>query len=79
MYRTRASHLIPGAHARHEADALQDVGQGDPASDFGEVYTRPGGGSQGRVIRGRSLSEMRAWAHVGDREEKRNPYQSPRG
>jgi hypothetical protein len=67
--RTRAAHLIPGAYAGHEADEVQDVGQGDPVSDFGDVNARPGAGSQGRVIRGRGLSELRAWAQVVDREE----------
>ena len=70
MDRTWAANLIPGAHANHEAGEVHDVSQGDPASDFGEVNAQPGGGSQGRVIRGRSLSEMRTWAHGGDREEE---------
>lgn len=69
----------PGAHASHQADEVQDVSQGDPGSDFGKVKARLGGGSQGRATRGRSLSEMRGWAHVGDGKEKRNPYQIPRG
>lgn len=79
MGRTRAAHLAPGTHASHEADEVQEVSQGELASDPGEVNARPGGGPQGRVIRCRRLGETRAWAHVGDGEEKRNPYQSPRG
>jgi len=67
--RARAAHLIPGAQASHEADEVQDVSQGDPGSDFGKVKARLGGGSQGRATRGRSLSEMRGWAHVGDGKE----------
>ena len=77
--RTRAAHLAPGAHASHEADEVQDVSQGDPGSDFGKVKARLGGSSQGRATRGRSLSEMRGWVHIGGEKEKRNPYQSPRG
>ena len=78
MDRKRAAHLIPGAHASHEAGEVQDVGQGDPGWDFGEVKAELDGGAQCRATRGRSLSEMRARAHVGDRKEKRDLYQSPR-
>jgi hypothetical protein len=50
--RIRAAHLIPGAYASHEASEVQDVNQVDPGSDFGEVKSEVGGGTQGRATRG---------------------------
>jgi hypothetical protein len=43
MDRTRSAELIPGSCAGHEADHVQDVGQGNPGPDFGEVDARHGG------------------------------------
>jgi hypothetical protein len=42
MDRTRPPHLIPGRLAGDEADQVQDISQGDPGPDFGEVDTRHG-------------------------------------
>ncbi len=77
MDRTRAAHMIPRDRAWLGADEVHEVGRSDPTLDFDQVNARAGGGSQGRVIRGQSLSGLGVWAHVGDRAEMRNPDQSP--
>lgn len=68
MDRTRPAELIPGSFAGHEADHVQDVGQGNPGSYFGEVDARHGG-SPRRIHEG--LSGPRCSGDsVGNREEE---------
>jgi hypothetical protein len=40
MDRTRAAHLIPRGLAGDETEQVEDIGQSDPGSDFGEVNAR---------------------------------------
>ena len=39
---TRAAHLIPGGLAGGEAEQVEDIGQSEPGSGFGEVNARHG-------------------------------------
>lgn len=70
MDRTWPAELITGAFAGHEADHVQNVGQGNPGPYFGEGDARHGGsprrnhqGSSGPAMFGETPAET----------EKRNP------
>jgi hypothetical protein len=75
----RAVHLVPGAHASHEADEVQEVkpGRARLGPRRSECPAWPGGGSQGRVTRG---SESRRDASLGPcwgRSREEEPVSEP--
>jgi hypothetical protein len=67
MDRTRPAELIPGSFAGHEADQVQDVSQGNPGPDFGEVDSRHGGSPR------RNHERVRAGDARGDSGGNRVP------
>ena len=69
---TRAAHLIPGGLAGDESEQIEDIGQRDPGSGFGEVNAR-----HGSVLKESDVCSHTNWSTRRYRmirgTEKRNP------
>lgn len=77
MDRARATHLIPGSLAGHEAEQFEHFGHGDPGPDLGEANTRHDGGPQDPDRGRRGPSGEAVTDGSADREEE--PVRAPRG